>query len=138
METNTKKSSKKPKQEKSEEQLVREYADKVVKMRQSTGYIDKRFDYSIPKQTTNKELWTDTDFYFSVVFQSSKQKNEFLNQLVEKYKIPVEKDFADFSNQIISGLIFAQALGFKLSQEQIEPNVMKDVDLREFILDTYE
>lgn len=132
-----KEANKKP--EKTEQQLVEEYAKKVMDGKISRGHFDKRFDWHNRKaqgQTaTNKDLWFDTDFFFSVVFQSEAQKYEFLNHLKEQYGL----DFDDnLQIQIVNGLEFAKKMGLSLRPEIRLEYPYTDLEIRPLVLDSDE
>lgn len=122
---------KKKKSEKSESELVHDYVKKVIRGKQSRGHVDQRFAYTKSQKTVNKELWLDTDFFFSVVFQSEKQKYEFLQ------KLGIEAD-NDGQIQILNGLQFAKKLGIDLEKESALPYPTGSIDLMPLILDTEE
>lgn len=120
--------AKKPKIVKTEEQLVHEYVDRVIGGKIARGHVDDRFAYTKKDGTVNKELWMDTDFFFSVVFQSYEQKYAFLEAL--------KVDTEIFERvQIINGLKLAKLLGIELKEEKARPYPYPSLDLREIILD---
>lgn len=123
---------KKPRVKKSESEIVKDYALKVIHGKMVRGHADQRFGFTKTAQTNNKDLWLDTDFYFSVVFQSTKQKNDFIEQLVKKFQVPVDEDD---KVQIINGLKLAEKLGIKLENEKNKEFPQGDLDLRPFCLD---
>ena len=120
------------KSEKSEEQLVKDYVSRVIGGKVSRGHVDQRFDYTKKKSSVNKDMWIDYDFFFSVVFQSSEQKYQFLDFMREKFGIEVTQDD---NCQIINGLKFAEKVGLKLKKESTKDFPYGDIELRPFILD---
>jgi len=115
----------KKKLQKPESEIVREYAEKIIHRHITRGHADRVFKN---KKTTNKDLWMDTDFYFSVVFQSSKQKMAFLNAV--KWMI---EDGSQI--QIVNSLKLADAMNVKLERESMGDSPTGDLDLRPFVLD---
>lgn len=128
------KKPKAPKIQKSESELVHEYAEKVIRGKQSRGHVDKRFGYTESSVAVNKELWLDTDFFCSLVFQSKEQKYEFLNKLCEKFGTKPEYD-SDTQIQIINGLKFAEQLGITLKKDEARPYPYGNLDLRPYVMD---
>lgn len=126
--------SKKP--AKSEEELVKLYVDKVIRGKVSRGHIDQRFEYTKSDKTVNKDLWIDTDFYFSVVFQSADQKYEFFKALTEKFGNKALEIEDDGQIQIVNGLILAKTLlGLDLKLETARPYPTGNLELMPFVLD---
>ena len=125
---------KQKKQEKTEKELVLEYAQRVIDGKKSRGHIDKRFEYTKKEGTVNKTLWLDTDFFFSIVFQSSKQKYDFLKFLYDKYQIPLENEYGS-AIQILNGLKLAHRMGLKLDAEIARNYPYTNIDLQPLILD---
>jgi DNA polymerase III epsilon subunit-like protein len=126
---------KKPKIEKvkkSEKDIVLSYADKVIGGKVSRGHVDKRFEFTKKEGTVNKELWLDNDFYFSVVFQSSDQKYQFLDFLAEKLKLEIEKDE---QVSIVNGMKFAEALNVPIKKEVANSFPYGNIDLLPLVLD---
>jgi hypothetical protein len=119
---------KKEKVVKTEEQLVREYVDRVIGGKIARGHVDDRFAYTKKESTVNKELWMDQDFFFSVVFQSFEQKYAFLEAL------KIDTELCE-RVQIVNGIKLAEKLGVKLKKEVARPYPYPDLDLREIILD---
>ena len=71
----------KSKPEPTEEELVKRYVNKTIKNSMYHGRVDtKKFENLDSGKTVSKNLWMDFGFYFSVVFQSSRQKLEFLEK----------------------------------------------------------
>lgn len=132
-----KKKVKKPKQEKSESQLVHEYVDKVIKGKASRGHTDQRFGYTKKETAVNKDLWMDTDFFFSVVFESEAQKYDFLNGLRKIFKFEVD-GMDDSQVQIINGVALAREMKIELKQETSLNYPIGPLDLRPFVLDDEE
>lgn len=82
------------------------------------------------------DQWKDTDFYFSVVFQSSTQKYTFLEFLSKKFGLGI--DDAKSENhviQVVNGLIFAEKIGLKLVGEKTGNYPYPDLELKELALD---
>lgn len=132
-----KKKTKKPKQEKSESQLVHEYVDKVIKGKASRGHTDSRFDYTKNENAVNKDLWLDTDFFFSIVFGSEAQKYDFLKGLQKLYKFEIE-GFEESQVQIVNGYLLAKEMGIELKDEVALDYPLGPMDLRPFVLDDEE
>jgi hypothetical protein len=125
---------KKVKETKSETQLVHEYVAKVVRGKQSRGHVDERFAFTKQDATVNKNLWLDTDFFFSVVFQSEAQKYAFLKAA----GWPLSPQEEEGQIQIVNGLKLAQALGVKLKIEKRLAYPQGDLELRPFVMDMEE
>jgi hypothetical protein len=119
------------KAEKSEVEIVREYAMGIIKRQLSRGHADRNIE---TRNTTNKDLWMDTDFYFSVVFASAKQKYEFLEQFCEKFGIQLETS-RDEKVSIINGIRLASNLKFKIPEEKTLDYPNGALDLRPYVLD---
>lgn len=120
-----------PKQEPTEAELVRRYANRVIKNQIYHGRIDdKKFKglKDEQKHSVSKNLWMDADFFFSVVFQSSEQKMEFLKQL-NCGNDPKEQA------QIINGLELAKHLGITLKLETSKDYPIGDPTLMPLVLD---
>jgi len=115
--------------QKTEQQLVHEYANQVMDRKASRGHYDKRFDWHKRDGATNKDLWFDSDFFFSVVFQSEAQKYEFLSKLSWQ-----TDDFEQV--QIVNGLALAKKLGIDLKPETALPYPYTDLELRDLVLDS--
>ena len=92
-----------PKIEPSERELVENYANSVMdrKASRGAGHQDTRFAHQAVEKTSVKDLWADTDFFFSVVFQSRAQKMEFMRQM----KWPVD---SKQQVQIVNGIELAK------------------------------
>lgn len=116
---------KKPK--KTEEELVREYAAKVIHVKKSRGHMDKRFSELGASTMTSKDLSLDTDFFFSVVFQSQNQKYEFLKKL----GVPVTEN----QIQIMNGLELAKLFNIELTLEKSSDYPLPDLELKSLVLD---
>ena len=119
---------------KTEAELVQQYCDRVINGKIARGHIDNRFKYTEGDGTvTNKNMHLDTDFYFSVVFQSQEQKYEFLKAI----GIPTEEHN---KIQIMNGLKLAKlftdkGVVVKLKKESSLPFPNAALDLRPLILD---
>lgn len=67
---------------------------------------------------TSVDLWKDTDFFVSIVFQSSKQKLKFVEEFSKKFGLGLDTVSAgDEIFQIFNGLILAEKLGIRLEPE---------------------
>lgn len=126
--------SRKPKQTKSESELVHEYVDRVIRGKQSRGHVDSRFAYTKANSQVNKEMWLDTDFFFSVVFQSADQKYQFLKRFQEVFKFELE-NFEGTQVQIVNGLKLGRAIGIELKKEEARDYPYASLDLRPYVLD---
>lgn len=126
---------KKNKPKPSEEELAHRYANKIIDGKIARGHFDERFKWHKRESKTNKDLWLDTDFFFSVVFQSQEQKYQFLDFLKEKFGIKDDTKPGD-QIQIINGLELAAYMGLALKKENMIPYLGGDLDLRPFVLDT--
>ena len=125
----------------SEEELVRKYAKRVIMNDRYHGRVDKKKFKGIAKtESVNKNLWMDTDFFFSVVFESAQQKMEFLKKsglikLIEK----ADEAFLEGDQvQIINGIRFAKSMGVELSAESRREYPVGNLDLMPFVLDNEE
>jgi len=118
---------KKPKP--TEEELVKRYVNRTIMNERYHGRInEKKFEGLAKTDAVNKKTWMDTDFYFSVVFQTSEQKYEFLKAL----KAPVdEKDRI----QIINGLELAKLLNISIKTVTTKEYPTGSVDLMPLVLD---
>lgn len=121
---------KEPKVEKTSEQLAREYADRIINGKIARGHTDKRFAYTKKDSTVNKEMWIDTDFFFSVVFQSLEQKYEFIKKVAWKTEVD-----HDSKIQIVNGLDLAKQMGIELKKETAQDSPYASLDLLPFVLD---
>src|SRR5574343_493005 len=87
-------------------------------------------------QRTNVDLWKDTDFYFSVVFQSSAQKYKFIKEFSQKFDLQVDQVASgDEIFQIFNGLLLAKKLGIQLQVEKIGEFPYPDLELKSMALD---
>lgn len=129
METEKVKKTRKPKPQKSESEIVQQYAKGIMHRQVTRGQADRVIKTGT---TTNKDLWLDTDFFFSVCFQSTKQKNAFMDQFVKKFGIAVDEND---KLQIINGLKLAEKMGIKLELEKASEYPTGSLDLRPFVLD---
>ena len=127
------KAKKKKKEARTEQDIVRSYANRVMQNQLNHGRVDhEKFTGLTKGKIENKNLWMDIDFYFSVVFESARQKYEFL----EKLNIEAEIDPTIPRLQIINGVKFAESLGIKLEvKEKRFDYPTADLDLKEFVLD---
>lgn len=120
--------------EKSEGELVHEYVDRVIRGKLSRGHVDQRFAYTKADGAVNKDMWMDTDFFFSVVFQSSEQKYKFLEALQQKFGFELE-DFFETQVQIVNGLKLAEKMSIELKRESAQEYPYGSLDLRPYVLD---
>jgi hypothetical protein len=125
--TEKKKTTKKKKTIPREEDLVRKYAQRVINNQRLHGRVDESKFKGI-KYNSNKKTWMDTDFYFSIVFQNSEQKNKFL-QAVSWTSEDME------GVEIVNGLKLAEHLGVKLEKITSKDYPMADLALKDLILD---
>lgn len=123
---------KKVKVEKSEADIVQQYAKGIMHRQVTRGQADRVIKTGT---TTNKDLWLDTDFFFSVCFQSTKQKNAFMDQFVKKFGIAVDEND---KLQIINGVKLAEKMGIKIELEKASDYPTGSLDLRPFVLDNTE
>ena len=65
------KKERKKKEPVSELETVRKYANGIIHRQITRGHAHSRMKELGPAKTTNKDLWIDTDFFFSIVFQSN-------------------------------------------------------------------
>jgi hypothetical protein len=130
------KKPKAPKEEPTERELVHKYVNRVIMNQIYHGRIDDdRFAGLKQDKAVNKNLWMDADFFFSVVFQSSEQKYQFLEGL--KAKLGVEFDSMD-EIQIVNGLLLAKAFGIELKEVESKDYPTGNIDLMPFVLDNEE
>lgn len=121
-------------EKKTESEIVQEYANKVIRNTIHHGRVEKRFE-GFNDKSVNKKLWTDTDFFLSIVFQSSAQKYAFMDFLVEQFGdefIEVDKKG---QIQIANGLVLAKAMGCELKLEKRSDYPLPNLDLLPFVLD---
>lgn len=115
-----------------EAELVLRYANRVIKNQQYHGRVDtEKFD-NLEYKTNTKTLFLDVDFFFSVVFQSSRQKYEFMEKW-EQMHSAVDSEFSKI--QIVNGLKLATALGIDLKLETSREYPTGNLDLMSFVLD---
>ena len=119
--------------EKTEEQIVHAYAKRVMDGKAQRGHVDKRFAHS-KKSDVNKSLWMDTDFFFSVVFESSEQKYQFLDFIRQKFGIDFET-YETAQIQIVNGIRFSKSIGMNLKREKAANYPGPPLDLMPYILD---
>lgn len=128
------KKERKPREKKivSEEDLVIKEANRLMthveNLRDTTKSSDKKLN------VTNTDLWLDSDFYFSVVFQSSQQKYKFLTKLKEMFSLDIDTS-DDNRIQIINGLKFGESIGVDFSKEKPLQYPYPDLELRKLALD---
>lgn len=86
--------------------------------------------------TEGVDVWKDADFFFSVVFQSAKQKVLFLEFLKSKIGISFETEpNSPFQIQIINGLKLAEKMGCPLPIVTPTDYVYPDLALKAVVLD---
>lgn len=128
---------KKPKEKPSEIELVKRYANQVIAKTKTRNFDDRNIDLIKNEGTTNRQLSMDTEFYFSVVFQSSKQKYEFLDAI--RIKFGLQNEFTDQEKiQVVNGLSLAKSLGIELNIEKSQNYPIGDLELRPYVLDDIE
>lgn len=124
----------KPREERTEAQIVAAYAKKIMEKAKSRNQMPKTHRDMV-EFTPSKDIWQDKDFYFSVVFQSSAQKHQFLAFLGEKFGITTDSPF-EGSPRIINGLVLAKNMGLELRPENTEEFPLANMDLKDIILDS--
>jgi len=124
---------KKPKEVPSEKQLVHNYVNRIIKNQEYHGRIDpSKFEGLKQQRTVNKDLWKDTEFYFSVVFQSTEQKYQVLDALQKLFNLEVDL-YEKIT--IVNGLSLAKSLNVPIVHESSRPYPMGSLDLLPFVLD---
>ena len=122
-----------PKVEVSEKDLAQKQAKKMMRdiyRVQRTGKVGAE------NNVETAHIWRDTDFYFSVVFQTSAQKYEFLEQLSKRAKLGIDQiKSGDEVVQIINGIKLAKSLGIELKEYKCNDYVYPDLELAKLILD---
>lgn len=136
MEKNNK--PKKPKEKKpapSELELLQKQADRMLRdMNRLQNTQSASGDQK--KERSAVDIWKDTDFYFSVVFQSSAQKYQFLEQFSKKFGLGIDNiRNEDEVFSIVNGILLAKILGFKLDLEKAPAYVYPNLELKELSLD---
>lgn len=123
--------------EPTEEELVKKYVNRVIKNQQYHGRINsENFTGLEYEKSVSKNLWLDTDFYFSVVFQSRAQKFEFLEKWEQSHSaIENEADDSIKRMMIVNGLLLAKALGIQLKEEFSKDYPTASLDTMPFVLD---
>jgi len=132
------KAKKKAEREKppSERELVHKYVNRIINNQKYHGRVDKeKFKDIAYEKKVNKNLWLDSNFYFSVVFQSAEQKIDFLNKLGVTTE-EIEEAIYCGKQSIINGLKFAKKLKIELEEENREEYPLPDLELLPYILDT--
>lgn len=130
------KNQKKLIKEPSEEELVLKYVNRVIMNQAYHNRIDQSKFEGLEYKSNTKNLWMDTDFYFSVVFQSSKQKFEFLEKWEQIHKALEDEDEQQLNKfKIVNGLRLAEALGISLIPETVKDYPTGNLDLMRFCLD---
>lgn len=120
----------------SEKELLEKQAARMLK---DMDRLQQTQDPSKKTSTTAVDIWKDTDFYFSVVFQSAQQKYEFLEQFSKKFGLGVDEvKSSDEVFSIVNGIKLSQKLGFNIRLEKKPSYVYPDLELREMALDADE
>lgn len=132
LEKELEKAEKTPKPQKSEAELVRQYANIIMAKQRTRGMIADKFQ-DMKGQKPNKDLWQDSDFFFSVVFQSKDQKYQFLERLEEMF--PLNANDRGDTIQIINGIRLAESMGIELRKEIANDYPTGNIELRDLILD---
>ena len=130
-----------PKEQKpapTEAELALKYANTIITNQRNRGQLTQKFQkFAIKK--TNKDLWLDSDFFFSVVFQSREQKVQFLHALALQLGMDVESFFqTEYTSQIINGLQLADKMNIPLEGEFTKDYPLPNMELRELVLDDSE
>ncbi len=128
---------KEPRQVKTETELVHEYVNSIINGKKSRGHVDSRFAYTKAIGTVNKEMWRDTDFFFSVVFQSKAQKYEFMAFIEEKFGFEFDEEIGH-QIQIVNGLRLSEVMGKSLAIENAMPYPYGSLELKPLVLDDEE
>jgi hypothetical protein len=119
----------------SEMQLVERQAAKMLKdMERVQATNSKSRDQKTEKSSV--DIFKDSDFYFSVVFQTSTQKYQFLQSFSKMFQLGIEEILSDDQViQIINGMKLAKNLKIDLKQEGIKPYPYADLELAQLALD---
>ena len=137
---------KKPKAEKvekvkkSEREIVEQYALQTMRKYQTRGHGGGTIEAK-EGGAVNKDLWLDRDFYFSVVFQSKKQKYAVMAALEELVRTHTEHKEFELDEpegsqvQIVNGVRLAQLLGIEIQLETSREYPYGDLDLKPYVLD---
>lgn len=129
------KKERKPKAQKetlSEEEIIRKEADRIVKQVEALRDTTKKSNKK--NSITNTDLWLDSDFFFSVVFQSSQQKYAVLKKLSEMFGLEIDVS-SDDRVQILNGVKLADALNVAIQKEKSLQYPYPDLELRKLVLD---
>lgn len=119
----------------SEVELARKQAEKMLK---DMGRLQATQKGSLDQKKVREgvDLWKDTDFFFSVVFQSSAQKYAFLEAFSKKFGLGIDNAMAgDEVYQIINGLKLAANLGIKIPAEKSVKFPYPNLELAQLALD---
>lgn len=82
------------------------------------------------------DIWKDTDFFFSVVFQSAGQKYAFLEQFSKMFGLGIDNVRAgDEVFSIFNGLKLAELLKIKIPNEKAPKYVYPNLELKDLALD---
>lgn len=135
METKKPKKVKEPKPQKSEMELAQAQADRMYRDMQRLQATQSKAAHQKSERTT-VDIWKDSDFFFSVVFQSSAQKNKFLEEFSKKFGLGVEGVMAnDELLQVINGLKLAEKLGIEIPAEKVGKYPYPNLELSDIALD---
>lgn len=129
------KAPKPPKPIKTEIQLAEEQAARMLR------------DMNRLQATSNKpiadrevrsgvDIWSDSDFFFSIVFQSAAQKYLFLEFFSKKFGLGIDEvRTGDEKCQILNGLKLAEKLGLNLPSEKSGNFPYPNLELSKLALD---
>jgi len=123
-----------PKPPKTESQTVREYANTIISKQSRRDHVGDKFEDLKMKKATNKQMWRDQDFFFSVVFQSRDQKYEFLEALGKMFNIDVNY-YGQNTLQVVNGLKLAKSMEIPLENELVYDYPCGNIEVHGFILD---
>lgn len=122
------------KPQKTESELVFQYAKTLIGKYQTRGQVSDKFKELKSEGLVNKDLWQDKDFYLSVVFASVQQKYQFLEFLSDNFGILTEAD--DLTPiTIVNGIELSEKLGCPLKKEVAENFPLGNLELKDFVLD---
>ena len=113
-------------QPKSEADTVSKYAIRVINNQKYHGRTNLEY------KAASKNIWMDTDFYFSVVFQTKEQKDLFVKEYFNK--LGIKTDY-EGGIQIINGMRLAEKIGVKLENAESKDYPLADIDLKDLVLD---
>lgn len=82
------------------------------------------------------DIWKDSDFFFSVVFQSSAQKYTFLEEFSRKFGLGIDTvKSGDEVVQILNGLELASKIGVRLTPEKPGSTPYANLELAALVMD---